>query len=122
MAAGYRQRMAKRAKAAKPDHLTEAIMLLVGLGWKPAGKTMKATARFGSHEVVLGERRRFLLPHTPRLVTVGKVTTCFYRVDGDLRPIDQMNVPTKDLAEVRRIAIGSERIEEVPHVRTEAGI
>jgi hypothetical protein len=107
MAVGWKARARKREKADRPDCMMEAIALLLSLGWTTAGKTPREEKRFGDKIVEMGERRRFILPYTPRCCTVGRKTTCFYRVDGNMQPIDHMNVHTKDLDEVRRIATPS---------------
>jgi hypothetical protein len=106
MARGWKARQKERVKANKPDPLMEAIALLLSLGWTTAGRTARETRRYGSHDVEVGDRRRFVLPYTPRVCTIGRDKTCFYRVGGNMQPIDHMTVPTKDLKEVERVAKG----------------
>lgn len=107
MAPGWKARQKERIKANRPDPLEEAIMLLLSLGWQTAGKTSKETRRYGSHDVTVGDRRRFILPPTPRCCTVGRQKVCFYRVGENMEPLDHMTVPTKNTAEVERIAKGA---------------
>jgi hypothetical protein len=110
MAPGWKARMRKRESALKGDPLTEAVMLLLSLGWEPAGRTTTEIVKHRSADgtdkkVAVGQRRRFILPRTPRICTVGGRTTCFYMLDHDRAPIDFMNIPTKSLDEIKRIAI-----------------
>lgn len=123
MAPGYKARQRAREKAwkaeEKMDPLTETVMLLLSMGWETAGMTSQETKSFPSKSrpgetttVIMGGRRRFILPKTPRICTVGGKTTCFYKLDGDLKPIDLMTVPTKDLDEVRRIAEGIQPVSQ----------
>ena len=95
---GWKARMKKREKAARVDPVEQAIFFLLGKGWRPGGKTSEAQVPKGSGKVItFGRRRRFLLPNTPRICTVGKRTTCFYSLDADRNPIDFVNVPTSDM-------------------------
>jgi hypothetical protein len=110
MAQGWKSRQKARDKvlqADKPDIAAAAAMVLIELGWEPAGKTSTETVHTDNGGAYsLGGRNRFKLPGSPRLCTIGKRTTCFYKLDGNLAPIDMMNVATKDLGEVRRVAVG----------------
>lgn len=117
MAPGWKKRQTKReaeaAAAERIDPVSEVALILIDLGWVASGKTTAEVVRFpaaegGHRDALFGSRRRFTLPRTPRICTVGGRTTCFYRLGGDLAPIDFLTVRTKDLDEVRRIALGTE--------------
>lgn len=105
MAPGWRARQRKRQTAARPDPAAEAIMLLLSLGWQPSGMTSPEARKYGDKVVQFGQRRRFVLPHTPHICTVGGRSTCFYTMDGNLQPIDFMTVPTNDLCRINLVAL-----------------
>ena len=117
MAPGWKARQTKREKASRPDPLEDAVFVLLAAGWQVAGKTSEEMVRFptkdtpvGNHGasggklVTFGGRRRFVLPKTPRVCTVGKRTVCFYVLDDNRKPVNFTALSTKDLDAVRTTA------------------
>lgn len=97
--------------------MQEIIFLLLEKGWQPAGRTSEETVRLptkdapltdgtkgGGKLVTFGGRRRFILPGTPRICTVGKRTTCFYQLNDDRKPADFITLATADVGAVERAA------------------
>lgn len=69
------------------------IEALISAGFVASGETRRETVRIpttksplygksGGELATLGGRQRFERPGTNRRATVGKITTCFYEVDG----------------------------------------
>lgn len=106
---GWKARQRKREKAARVDPMEEVIFFLLQKGWQPAGRTSDAPVACGGKLVTFGGRRRFVLPGTPRICTVGKRTTCFYYIDDERKPIDFVTITTSDMEAVQAAALGSVR-------------
>lgn len=92
--------------------VTAVVTLLTEHGWRAAGATRVETVRMptqqspvfggmGGEVATFGGRLRF--ERDDRRVTVGKRTTCFYRMGAD-GACGFRNVPTKDIATVVELA------------------
>jgi len=100
-------------------NMEKAIAAVLAAGFEGAGATPTEHVKFpvstghglGFRGATLGGRLRFA--KGDRRVTVGKRTTCFYRVFAN-GPAGFVNVPTKDLAAVKREAeaVHTETAEE----------
>lgn len=83
----------------KPTNVERVTALLDDAGFVSAGVTQGAATRDGG---VAAARTRYRLPDTDLRVTVGKLVTSIYEVDGPGRSRNFQNYKTRDIAEITR--------------------